>query len=91
MVGGEALDDGLEVEVTVGNVDRDDAIGLEVAQVEGERLGGEEVDGDGVAAEGVEGEEIEVLRLLAVELMLQLEAGIVTGARARRSTAGLIS
>ena len=38
----------------VGDMHRDDAVGIEVALVNLEGLLGQEVDGDGVAAEGVE-------------------------------------
>ena len=59
--GGELGDLGCEVEVLVGDVEGEDAVGSEVFLVEGERFGGEEMDGDGVAGEGVDDEDIEVL------------------------------
>ena len=56
-----------QVEVLVGDVEGEDAVGGEVAEVELERLGGEQVEGDGVAGEGVDGEDVEALRVACVE------------------------
>jgi hypothetical protein len=43
-----------EIEVTVGNMNRDHAVGLKVPEVGGKRFKREQVDGDRVAREGVE-------------------------------------
>ena len=63
----DAFDDGHEVEVAVGDVEGDHAVGLHVAQVDLHRLAGDEVYGNGIAREGVDGQHVEILRRLALE------------------------
>ena len=59
---------GGEVEVLVGDVEGEDAVGGQVLEVELERLGGEQVERDGVAGEGIDGEDVEALGLIGGEL-----------------------
>ena len=56
-----------QVEEAVGDVERDDAVGLHVAQVRAERLARDEVHRDRVARERVDREHVEALRRLALE------------------------
>ena len=51
-----------EVEVAVGDMDRNDASGTQVFTVGGEGLECEQVHRDGVAAKGVEDDDVVVLR-----------------------------
>ena len=60
---GNRVDDGDEVDVAVGDVDDDHAVGLEVLQVDLKGFVCEEVDGRGVTVEGVESQDVEVLRI----------------------------
>src|ERR1035438_8684650 len=50
---GRSLDDGLQVEITVGNVHGQHAAGLELAEVELESLQGEQVHGNRIAGKRV--------------------------------------
>ncbi len=52
--GGEEGDLGGEVEVLVGGVEGQDAVGTEVSFVEGKGFGGEKMQGNGIAREGVD-------------------------------------
>ena len=67
---------GGEIEVLVGDVEGEDAVGLEVAEVELDGLSGEQVQRDGVAGEGVDGEDVEVLRVVCCELGGERGAGV---------------
>ena len=64
---GDRQNDRIERQVGVRDVGSDDAVGLQMLQVNLERFGGEQVRGDGVAAEGIEHQHIKLLRLLALE------------------------
>ena len=67
MVGG-GLDHGAQVEEAVGDVHREHAVRLQVAEIEFEGLPGQQVDGHRVAGEGVDDQHVELLRFLAFEL-----------------------
>ena len=73
---GHRVDDRHEVDVAVGDVDDDHAVGLQVLQVDLEGFVGEQVDGRGVAVEGVEGQDVEVLRIAGGQFLLEGETGV---------------
>ena len=56
-----------QVEEAIGDMERDDAVGLQVAQIRLERLARDEVHRNRVAREGVDREHVEALRRLALE------------------------
>src|SRR6185369_821526 len=64
---GGALHDRLEVEVGVGDVDGQNALRFQVAEVGLKGFAGDEVHGHGVAGEGVHHQQVELLAGLGVE------------------------
>src|SRR5437660_9304858 len=62
---GEIEHDRLEIEVMIGDMDGNNAVGLEMALVNVERFFGQQMDGNGIAAERIQGQQIELLRGLA--------------------------
>jgi hypothetical protein len=64
---GDAFDHGHEVEIAIGHVERNHAVGLHVLEVDLDCFARDEVHGNRVAREGVDREHVEVLRRLALE------------------------
>ena len=61
-----------QVNMPAGNMDGDDAVGLEMAKVSVKSLAGEQVHGYGVAAEGIHGENVVRLVLASPPLALSI-------------------
>ena len=64
---GGALHYRLQIEISVRDVDRQDAVRLEVAKIGGEGFPGDQVDGDGVARERIHYQHVELLGGLGVQ------------------------
>ena len=64
---GELEHDRGQIQVLIGNVDRNDAARPQVALVKLKTFMGQQVDGNGIAAECVEDQQIKLLRRFALK------------------------
>ena len=75
----EARNDGSQVEITIRDVEGDDASWLHVLAIDRQRFRSEQVHRDRVAGEGVDGEHVELLRRLAFERKTGIAQGSLNG------------
>ena len=69
---GQPADQRRQVQVAVRHVQRDDAAGRELAQVERKRLARDQMHGNRIAREGVHDQHVELLRRFAFELQARI-------------------
>lgn len=73
---GKARHDGNQVHITVGDVEGEDAVWLQMSEVGLKAFLSQQVYGDGITAEGIDGENVESLTLTGAELALKHDACI---------------
>ena len=59
---GQIGDHRIQIDAFIGDMHGDQAVGLHVPRVEGERLPGQQVNRNGIAVEGIEDQHVKILR-----------------------------
>ena len=73
---GDRIDNRGQIDVAVGNVHDDHAVGIQVLQVNLKRFVGQQMDRRGIAGERVECQNVEVLWLAGGQFLLEGETGV---------------